>query len=1252
MCKRNIVETRVAGSVMAGATGQAQALADALVAECCSSASLPEDRARLLLLLVSPSWCCQQHAELPKLIRAKAQEKFGYEIPLVGAEMARLHLSKGSQRTPSTSPPAAVPGYFGEGEVISDGAILIMFCTDHMRVSVKSLPRPYDLPASERKAKLRALADAFADEAANSVSLGTSANRDLFAFFPGYFMDNSGRRSYRDGDLHGEVLEAFGFKHTLFGASAANDVYPTGGHQFANDDALESGLALAFIETDLRIGSSMHHGFEPLDKPRVSVDELGDSETRSYRITKLDGKPARETIDRLREQTGRLIFGLPCGLDFHCFPPVGLPSEMDDSLSLTKRVRKGDRLYLLDATTSQMVNASAKALQEAITYSGAHNGGIEILLAFACAGRFRQYESFGQQWREAIRDVSNNYRGARVVAAVCGGEFGRDSWRRARSNNLNVLVLCVSRQFNSRAVNQEFIWKLHEAVHGALTQTRPKEVMRAALEGGIHAGAKGGMFCIVNWKLGKILGKQSGLALTAEGSAQNWQLALEETERETPSDEGPCGVPVDMRDWAVRVSAFGDRDPRPIVDKQVDLLTLSVRARHAIYVSDGFDKASHTDTELCRRANIKRLIAIPLPGSDAGRPFATLQLGFDDDSDMDRERITCLVAYGQKIAAILERAVEREEREKTSEIAAKLQGLILLPPPTEPVPVETLTEFLQVVQSELEALYVHLRIERQPGSGKYDLIAPASDIALPHAQVRPWVRAGNGSVDVNQIEPKFSHTEKETQALYSRVADLAPDAVPAELARVWRQKVGLMKSAALVPLRVRGDYVGAFVIDSDREFFFDDRKQRLVLFAAQQIESLIRNRRVAYHAQRQREQSERIQRLKGAISPALLQATPDWAGILKPVQEAFLSKAVILFPVVGGSVQRAAWQVGADEQLLGDVYWEVLGWKETNGSGILKYRKKPSEEDDRSPDRYETAFVDAISPDSTLRAVVAIIEKTVNASCPFGFDDRNEEQALKDVAALLAATLAMRDAEREQVLLHAQIVTAQKIGAAGLLGTIIMHEMMTPLANIQGDLDTLRDRLDLGSETRGALLDDVQTQTQRMVEHIKRLAQKPVAGAHREIAKRVVELALQIAQPSFRHPAIAVRVRNSVTAPVMIDLWTIVGALLNILMNAREAIGPKGELEVSTEEDFSRKAVVIRVRNTGPAPAAEKIPLLFEIGASSKGDAHMGLGLPLAKRAFDAANGDLVMRRLADNLTEVEMTLPIAAENSSEVARP
>src|SRR5438552_14287761 len=68
MCKRNIVETRVAGTVMAGATGEARALAGTLVAECCSP-SLPEDRARLLLLLVSPSWCCPGHAELPKLIR-------------------------------------------------------------------------------------------------------------------------------------------------------------------------------------------------------------------------------------------------------------------------------------------------------------------------------------------------------------------------------------------------------------------------------------------------------------------------------------------------------------------------------------------------------------------------------------------------------------------------------------------------------------------------------------------------------------------------------------------------------------------------------------------------------------------------------------------------------------------------------------------------------------------------------------------------------------------------------------------------------------------------------------------------------------------------------------------------------------------------------------------------------------------------------------------------------------------------------
>jgi signal transduction histidine kinase len=118
-------------------------------------------------------------------------------------------------------------------------------------------------------------------------------------------------------------------------------------------------------------------------------------------------------------------------------------------------------------------------------------------------------------------------------------------------------------------------------------------------------------------------------------------------------------------------------------------------------------------------------------------------------------------------------------------------------------------------------------------------------------------------------------------------------------------------------------------------------------------------------------------------------------------------------------------------------------------------------------------------------------------------------------------------------------------------------------------------------------------------------------------------------------------VKNEVSSLVWVDLWTIVGALINVLTNALEAIGSFGELCVSTEGEHGG-TVAIRVTNTGPAPSEHQIPLLFEIGASTKRDgSHMGLGLPLAHRAFTSAGGDLQMRRLGDEMTEVFMTLPV-----------
>jgi len=121
-------------------------------------------------------------------------------------------------------------------------------------------------------------------------------------------------------------------------------------------------------------------------------------------------------------------------------------------------------------------------------------------------------------------------------------------------------------------------------------------------------------------------------------------------------------------------------------------------------------------------------------------------------------------------------------------------------------------------------------------------------------------------------------------------------------------------------------------------------------------------------------------------------------------------------------------------------------------------------------------------------------------------------------------------------------------------------------------------------------------------------------------------------------------------------------AVLNLLLNALEAAGEGGRVEIavvpdckSSEDELSadasqddsshRRMIAIEVRDSGAGPAADIIDSLFEPFVTSKPEG-VGLGLALAKSAAESAGGTLTWER-RDELTVFQFLLPaecVAAE--------
>jgi hypothetical protein len=260
---------------------------------------------RFAILIATGEWA-RPSQQLPRYVRDALHNRVGYEIPLLGGSMSALF----SYRQ-------------GDGGLIEHGALLILFCSKHLWGTVDSTDKPYN-DCEPNRDELESLAERLKID--GQPRLGTSADRYLIGIFPGFRRDSRNNRCYHDNELCSAVLESFGFEYHVFGAAASDKLEPETGFQFANDKVMESGLALALMESDLCTGTRMKACFVPTDRG-IRIDRFIDNTEKGYDVELIDSKPAAERIQELicanvSGVKGRIILGLRTGNEYSIVMPI------------------------------------------------------------------------------------------------------------------------------------------------------------------------------------------------------------------------------------------------------------------------------------------------------------------------------------------------------------------------------------------------------------------------------------------------------------------------------------------------------------------------------------------------------------------------------------------------------------------------------------------------------------------------------------------------------------------------------------------------------------------------------------------------------------------------------------------------------------------------------------------------------------------------------------------------------------------
>lgn len=214
----------------------------------------------------------------------------------------------------------------------------------------------------------------------------------------------------------------------------------------------------------------------------------------------------------------------------------------------------------------------------------------------------------------------------------------------------------------------------------------------------------------------------------------------------------------------------------------------------------------------------------------------------------------------------------------------------------------------------------------------------------------------------------------------------------------------------------------------------------------------------------------------------------------------------------------------------------------------------------------------------------------------------------------------------------------------------VAHELRTPLSNIQGYLEAIRDRVMKPNAATIRALSEEAALLSRLVEELQELSLAE-AGELKLVyqAEDIAMLVKQTATP-WEPQATAKEISLSLDLPdrlpsVNIDWQRISQVLHNLLENAVAHTGRGGKITISAV----RKGdwVEIGVADTGEGIPAEDLPNVFERfyrvdKSRARATGGSGLGLTIAKRLVEAHGGRIEAQSKLGKGSRFSFTLPVA----------
>ena len=247
----------------------------------------------------------------------------------------------------------------------------------------------------------------------------------------------------------------------------------------------------------------------------------------------------------------------------------------------------------------------------------------------------------------------------------------------------------------------------------------------------------------------------------------------------------------------------------------------------------------------------------------------------------------------------------------------------------------------------------------------------------------------------------------------------------------------------------------------------------------------------------------------------------------------------------------------------------------------------------------------------------------------------------------------LRESREEIERLHrTQMSRAEHFATLGELATGLAHEIRNPLAGIAGVIEIVGRDLPASSPAKAVVKDVRQeiAQINRILTDLLGTARPRASEMRPSDLNTTVEHAVMLARQQVLSKPIKIEfTRDPSPLEVDHDSDQMHQVLLNLLLNAVQAIEGAGQVRVAVSARDEEGDVLITVSDTGRGIAAEHLPNIFRPFYTTKGNGT-GLGLSLARRIVEEHHGHIEVTSSSGKGTIFSLTLPLRQSATTAAA--